>query len=109
MKLMGQTDTGNYIYKYIITKKNTLPDHLIISKNGGNNKIYNGIDYVNHGYFVEGQTTPTQIITAATGINDITVVPVAVDNKYYDLTGRLLSQAPKSGVYIRGGKKYIAR
>ena len=109
MKLMGQTDTGNYIYKYIITKKNTLPDYLIISKNGGNNKIYDGIDYVNHGYFVEGQTTPTQIITATTGINDITVVPVAVDNKYYDLTGRLLSQAPKSGVYIRGGKKYIAR
>ena len=109
MKLMGQTDTGNYIYKYIITKKNTLPDYLIISKNGGNNKIYDGIDYVNHGYFVEGQTTPTQIITATTGINDITVVPVAVDNKYYDLTGRLLSQAPKSGLYIRGGKKYIAR
>ena len=109
MNLMGQTETGNYIYKYIITKKNALPDHLIISKNGGNNKIYNGIDYVNHGYFVEGQTTPTQIITATTGINDITVVPVAVDNKYYDLTGRLLSQAPKSGVYIRGGKKYIAR
>ena len=109
MKLMGQTDTGNYIYKYIITKKNTLPDYLIISKNGGNNKIYDGIDYVNHGYFVEGQTTPTQIITATTGINDITVVPVAVDNKCYDLTGRLLSQAPKSGLYIRGGKKFIAR
>ena len=109
MNLMGQTETGNYIYKYIITKKNALPDHLIISKNGGNNKIYNGIDYVNHGYFVEGQTTPTQIITATTGISDITVVPVAADNKYYDLTGRLLSQAPKSGVYIRGGKKYIAR
>ena len=106
---MGQTDTGNYIYKYIITKKNTLPDYLIISKNGGNNKIYDGIDYVNHGYFVEGQTTPTQIITATTGINDITVVPVAVDNKCYDLTGRLLSQAPKSGLYIRGGKKFIAR
>ena len=109
MNLMGQTETGNYIYKYIITKKNALPDHLIISKNGGNNKIYNGIDYVNHGYFVEGQTTPTQIITATTGINDITVVPVAVDNKCYDLTGRLLSQAPKSGLYIRGGKKFIAR
>ena len=109
MNLMGQTETGNYIYKYIITKKNALPDHLIISKNGGNNKIYNGIDYVNHGYFVEGQTTPTQIITATTGINDITVVPVAADNKYYDLTGRLLSQAPQSGLYIRGGKKFIAR
>lgn len=108
MNLMGQTDTGNYIYKYVITKKNTLPDHLIISKNGGNNKIYDGINYVNHGYFVEGQTTPTQIITATTGINDITVVP-AVDNKCYDLTGRLLTQAPKSGLYIRGGKKYIAR
>lgn len=109
MNLMGQTDTGNYIYKYTITKKNALPDHLIISKNGGNNKIYDDINYVNHGYFVEGQTAPTQIISATTGINDITVVPVAVDNKYYDLTGRLLSQAPKSGVYIRGGKKFIAR
>lgn len=108
MNLMGQTDTGNYIYKYTITKKNALPDHLIISKNGGNNKIYDGINYVNHGYFVEGQTAPTQIISATTGINDITVVP-AVDNKCYDLTGRLLTQAPKSGLYIRGGKKYIAR
>ena len=108
MNLMGQTDTGNYIYKYTITKKNALPDHLIISKNGGNNKIYDDINYVNHGYFVEGQTTPTQIITATTGINDITVVP-AVDNKCYDLTGRLMTQAPKSGLYIRGGKKYIAR
>ena len=108
MKLMGQTDTGNYIYKYTITKKNALPDYLIISKNGGNNKIYNDINYVNHGYFVEGQTAPTQIISATTGINDITVVPAA-DNKCYDLTGRLLSQAPKSGLYIRGGKKFIAR
>ena len=108
MKLMGQTDTGNYIYKYTITKKNALPDYLIISKNGGNNKIYNDINYVNHGYFVEGQTAPTQIISATTGINDITVVPAA-DNKCYDLTGRLLSQAPKSGLYIRGGKKFISR
>ena len=108
MNLMGQTDTGNYIYKFIF-HGSAAPTNFIITRNDDSTRPHDGTEYVVNGYYVENNKTPTQIITATTGINDITVVPVAVDNKYYDLTGRLLSQAPKSGVYIRGGKKYIAR
>ena len=64
LTLMGLTQAGNSIYKYVITKVSVAPQYLIISKNNGNNKIYDGVTFVNHGYYVEGKTTPTRVITA---------------------------------------------
>ena len=108
MTLMGQTATGNSIYKYTVTKVNEIPSNLIISKNNGNTKIYDGIDFVNHGYYVEGQTAPTQIISATSGIS--TICKDAIPSGHiYTLTGRRVSndaQLPR-GIYIRNGRKFV--
>ena len=108
MSLMGQTETGSYVYKYVITKVNEAPQYLIISKNGGNNKIYDGIAFVNHGYYVEGQTTPAKVISA-TGI----ATPLAArvfDTTVYTLDGRKVYGKPlRKGVYIRNGRKFVVR
>ena len=63
MTLMGQTSSGRYVYKRTLTKASEAPQYLIISKGGGATKIYDGVAFVNHGYYVEGQDTPTQVIT----------------------------------------------
>jgi len=45
-----------------------------------------------------------------TSIDEVTIVPVTiVDDAIYDLNGRRLMAVPEQGVYIRGGKKYLAR
>ena len=63
MQLMGQTESGNFIYKQTFTRTSSIPSFLIISKNNGNTKIYDGVDFVNHGYYVEGSNTPDKVIT----------------------------------------------
>ena len=118
MTLMGQTATGRNVYKYTFTKVSEAPANLIISYNGGNTKVYDGVPFVNHGYYVEGNSTPTQIITA-TGIREI-VNRKSVIGKCYDLSGRkvateegsslfTLHSSLKKGIYIQGGKKYIIK
>ena len=108
MTLMGQTATGRYIYKYTFTKVTEAPAYLIISYNSGNTKIYDGVAFVNHGYYVEGNDTPTQTISA-TGISEI-VNSKSGDGSFYDLSGRKVTQAAaKRGLYIRNGRKYIIR
>lgn len=111
MTLMGQTSTGSCIYKYIFTKVNDIPANFIISYNGGNNKVYDGITFTNHGYYVEGLSTPTQVITAT----DIKVVSATTrhDSAVYDLSGRRVASSPdsnlKAGIYIIGGKKVMIK
>ena len=108
MTLMGQTATGRYIYKYTFTKVTEAPAYLIISYNNGNTKIYDGVAFVNHGYYVEGNDTPTQTISA-TGISEI-LNSKSGDGSFYDLSGRKITQAAaKRGLYIRNGRKYIIR
>ena len=113
MTLMGQTDTGRNVYKYTYTKVTEAPANLIISYNGGNTKVYDGVTFVNHGYYVEGNSTPTQIITA-TGIQELRSERLKEKGDYYDLSGRKVATAesdsslPK-GIYIRGGKKYVKK
>lgn len=108
MTLMGYTDKGNSIYKCTLTRTTDIPQYLIISKNGGNNKIYDGIAFVNHGYYVEGQTTPAKVISA-TGI----ATPLAArvfDTTVYTLDGRKVYGKPlRKGVYIRNGRKFVVR
>jgi hypothetical protein len=110
MMLMGQTATGSYVYKCILTKTNEIPQYLIISKNGGDAKIYDGITFVNHGYYVEGQTTPTQIISAITGIKSVYDSPNG-DSRIYDLSGRQVvkNRDLTNGIYIRNGKKIVIK
>ena len=64
MQLMGQNDAGAYIYKFTFTKTSDIPASLIVSKQNGNSKIYDGVNFVNHGYYVEGRNESTQTITA---------------------------------------------
>ena len=110
MTLMGQTATGRYVYKYTLTKVSDVPANLIISYNGGNTKVYDGVPFVNHGYYVEGNNTPTQTITATTGIREIRSERSETIGAYYDLSGRKVSRAEaKKGIYIRNGKKYVIK
>lgn len=110
MTLMGQTATGRYVYKYTLTKVSDVPANLIISFNGGNTKVYDGVGFVNHGYYVEGNNTPTQTITATTGIREIRSERSETIGAYYDLSGRKVSRAEaKKGIYIRNGKKYVIK
>lgn len=111
MSLMGQTETGSYVYKYVITKVNEAPQYLIISKNGGNNKIYDGVAFVNHGYYVEGKTEPTQIISEVAGIRSITDTNEG-KGLIFDLSGRKFGSIESSlprGIYIRDGRKFMVR
>ena len=108
MTLMGQTATGRNVYKYTFTKVSEAPANLIISYNGGNTKVYDGVAFVNHGYYVEGYNTPTQTVTA-TAIRQI-VNSQYVNSEYYDLSGRKVSRSgAKKGIYIRDGKKYVMK
>jgi hypothetical protein len=114
MTLMGQTATGRYVYKYVLTKTDEVPASLIISYNGGNNKVYDGVSFVNHGYYVEGQTAPTQVITT-TGINVNPNTQHPTPNTQhptpaYNLQGQQIKDSQLSpGLYIRNGKKILVK
>ena len=110
MTLMGQTDKGSFVYKYVVTKVDEAPQYLIISKNGGNTKIYDGVAFVNHGYYVEGKTEPVQIITETAGITGVTTDQSA-DGIIYTLSGRQVAsdQPLTRGFYIKDGRKLMVR
>lgn len=108
---MGQTAEGSFVYKYVVTKVDEAPQYLIISKNGGNTKIYDGVAFVNHGYYVEGKTEPTQIISEVAGIHSITDTNEG-KGLIFDLSGRKFGSIESSlprGIYIRDGRKFMVR
>lgn len=121
MELKGLSATGSYIYKWTQNKTNVAPEYLIISKSGGNAKIFDGVEFVNHGYYVEGQTTPAQVIT--TDISPRTTLNVSPSAlTIYDLQGRIVKRQwtedgdqwtmdnnlPK-GIYIVNGVKVVVK
>ena len=110
MSFMGQTATGANIYKYTITKVSEAPQYLIISKDNGNTKIYDGVDFVNHGYYVEGNATPTQVITT-TGIESSFQRQNPTDSRVYTICGQLMDgrQPLRPGIYIQNGRKFIMK
>ena len=110
MTLMGQNAAGRSIYRCVFTKVSQAPQYLIISKNNGNTKIYDGVAFVNHGYYVEGKTEPTQIITETAGIDDVKADRPA-DGIIYTLSGRqVASDKPLTrGFYIKDGRKFMVR
>ena len=111
MTFMGQTAAGANVYKYTITKVDEAPQYLIISKDNGNTKIYDGVDFVNHGYYVEGNGTPTQVITATNGIGDVILCPRRADNRTYTIYGQSIDDAHslRPGIYIRNGRKVVVK
>ena len=110
MTLMGQAANGHYIYKFVFCGS-VAPTNFIITKNGDNTRPQNGTEYVVNGYYVEDNSTPTQVITT-TGIVSATLndkVEMTNEN-FYDLSGRkVLETSTKKGIYIRGGKKYVIK
>ena len=59
--------------------------------------------------YVEGKTAPTQIITANTGIRQISEA-TNDDAPIYDLSGRRVANKPlPRGIYIRNGKKFVMK
>jgi endoglucanase Acf2 len=110
MTFMGQTAAGANIYKYSMTKVSEAPQHLIISKDNGNTKIYDGVDFVNHGYYVEGNAIPTQVITA-TGIESSLMSLQPTDNRIFTISGQLIETSSqfRPGIYIQNGRKFIIK
>ncbi len=109
LTLMGQTANGAYVYKGVLTKAGEAPQYLIISKNGGNSKIYDGIPFVNHGYYVEGNSSPTHVVTATTAVTALRQ-PTHTAAHLYDLYGRQVTPSQHNkGIYIRNGKKIVIR
>lgn len=108
MTLMGQSSEGKYIYKYVFTKVDEAPQYLIISKSDGNEKIYDGIDFVNHAYYVEGQGNPTRIISLSTGIRQPTITRRS-STAIYNLNGQVVTQPTRPGIYIMNGKKFVVK
>ena len=111
MAFMGQSSTGANIYKYTITKVSEAPQYLIISKDNGNTKIYDGVAFVNHGYYVEGNATPTQVISATNGIENTLQPPHPADNRIFTISGQSVSapQSLRPGIYIQNGRKFIVK
>ena len=111
MAFMGQSSTGANIYKYTITKVSEAPQYLIISKDNGNTKIYDGVAFVNHGYYVEGNATPTQVISPTNGIENTLQPPHPADNRIFTISGQSVSapQSLRPGIYIQNGRKFIVK
>ena len=109
LELKGQSVAGNYIYKYSVTKVTDIPSYLIISKDGGTTKILDGVSFVNHGYYVEGEGTPTQIITLTSSIPQLTSADSSHVHATYHLSGRRHPFPFSRGIYIQNGKKHIKR
>lgn len=115
---IGKTPEGKYIYKLVLpTLKDGVPEpsNVIISENGDEedaaHRPCGDAVFVNHGYYVKGQTASTKTVpyVTTTGIGKISVNKATVnDNRYYDLSGRAISK-PLFGVYIHNGKKYISK
>ena len=87
------------------------PQYLIISKDNGNTKIYDGVDFVNHGYYVEGKGITTQVITTTNGIEETLLAPRSSDGRIYTINGELMNsgQSLRPGIYIRNGQKFIIK
>jgi hypothetical protein len=111
MTLMGQNATGANIYKYTITKVNEAPQSLIISKDNGGTKIYDGVNFVNHGYYVEGNGTPTQIITTTNGFEEAIVRIRPADDRIFAISGQRMNNAQplRRGIYIQNGRKFFVK
>ena len=108
MTLKGKTSDGKFIYKFTFTKTTDIPSSFIISRNmGTEEKIFDGAEFINHGYYIEGAGgRPDRIITA--GIHG-----VAADKNdnaaEYTLNGVRVTGKSHDGIIIRGGKKFIRR
>lgn len=109
MTLKGTAENGHYIYKFTF-KATKAPSNFIITKNGDNPRPYDGTEYVVNGYYVEGTSVPTKIISQLTGISAITAQHPA-DNHIYTLSGQLIKDKNflRSGIYIQGGKKFFIK
>ncbi len=110
MTLMGNTANGNYIYKFVF-KGSVSPEQFIITRNGDSDRPFNETAYVRNGYYVEGITTPTQVISALTGISALHSASIASDDRVYTLSGIEVTgnKSLPRGIYIKNGKKLVVK
>ena len=106
MQVMGKTADGQRrILKWTYDKSTykNLPTGVIFVPTGQNQT--SDLQYVNHGYYIEGQYDHT--VTNTSGIVDVRSKRSDVRSDIYDLQGRKLNTCPtKPGVYIWNGKLY---
>ncbi len=106
MQVMGKTADGQRrILKWTYDKSTykNLPTGVIFVPTGQNQT--SDLQYVNHGYYIEGQYDHT--VTNTSGIVDVRSKRSDVRSDIYDLQGRKLNTChTKPGVYIWNGKLY---
>lgn len=86
-------DQGHHIVPVTITRLAPGDCHVIIKDFGG--------------FMRAGDRL---LVTDTDGINDISADSGrGMNRRVYDMTGRPATSAPKRGIYIRGGKKFIVR
>ena len=106
MQVMGKTADGQRrILKWTYDKSTykNLPTGVIFVPTGQNQT--SDLQYVNHGYYIEGQYDHT--VTNTSGIVDVRSKRSDVRSDIYDLQGRKLNTCPtKPGVYIWNRKLY---
>lgn len=74
MTLMGKASNGKNIFKWTCSKT-TIPEQIIFTHDGQQKIVQNNIDFVNHGYYVEGVYSKT-----------ISPAPVGKVKVYFDNT-----------------------
>ncbi len=103
---IGTADNGNKVWKWTWdgTKQNnssaTMPAKIIFNNNGQPQTA--DLGFVNGGYYTKDGLKAT--VTAIRGVAASQQTGAAV----YDLQGRKVT-APRSGLYIRDGRKFIVR
>lgn len=103
----GLTATGKYVYKYAVTKTSSIPSYLIISTDQGNSKIYDGVPFVNHGYYIEGTSTPAYTISQVTGIREVYHHENTASSPCYTLSGIRTNGNSHRSVYVCNHKTIV--
>ncbi len=100
----GVTNSGNVVYKFTFNKADDvpMPGWLIIEENGS--RIYDGVGYVNHGYYVKGTNDPVRLIP--TGIENVRFNSSKENNRIYNLAGMQVDDSYK-GIVIKNGRKIM--
>lgn len=108
MQYMGLNANGNSIYKWTYSGTETSMPTGIIFTDNGNKIIDNDLQFVNHGYYIDGIYTKT--------ISDVISSISSFENNgkknaglWYTLSGQALRQPSTPGLYIHNGKKTVVK
>ena len=108
IQYMGLSANGNSIYKWTYSGTETsMPTNVIFTDNG-NKIIDHDLQFVNHGYYIDGIYTKT-ISDVISSISSFENNGKKNANLWYTLSGQALRQPSTPGLYIHNGKKTVVK